>query len=237
MFLAVAALVAIGAAESAASAEQLADLPGRGRPALAGQRDEGAHDLGVEALAGVLLDRLEAGVGRPRVLVWTFRGERVEDVGDRDDSRRERDLLALLAVGIAPPIPALVMLARDRPRRLEEPRLAEHLLAIDAVLLDDAELLIREVMLALKDVVRRVDLADVVHDTRVPELLDEIGGWNKTRGGTLTANTVPLLVVPGGAGLGRRPAGAGADSLRGRPAELLVRDALLLERALELLPA
>ena len=35
MFLAVAALVAIGAAESAASAEQLADLPGRGRPALA----------------------------------------------------------------------------------------------------------------------------------------------------------------------------------------------------------
>jgi len=35
MALAVAALVAIGAAESAASAGQLADLPGRARPALA----------------------------------------------------------------------------------------------------------------------------------------------------------------------------------------------------------
>ena len=35
MTLAVGALVAIGAAESAASAGQLADLPGRGRPALA----------------------------------------------------------------------------------------------------------------------------------------------------------------------------------------------------------
>ena len=35
MALAVVALVAIGAAESAASASQLADLPGRGRPSLA----------------------------------------------------------------------------------------------------------------------------------------------------------------------------------------------------------
>src|SRR5207247_8889420 len=129
---------------------------------------------------------------RPRVLVWTFRGECVEDVGDRDDSRRERDLLALLAVGIAPPVPALVMLAGDRPRRLEEPRLAEHPLAVTAVLLDDAELLIRAVMLALKDVVRRVDLANVVHDTRVPELLDAIGGPPAPLGGRLVASADPL---------------------------------------------
>jgi len=40
---------------------------------------------------------------------------------------------------------------------------SEHHLTVDAVLLDDLELLGREVVLALEDVIRRVDLANVMH--------------------------------------------------------------------------
>src|SRR2546427_7189128 len=116
------------------------------------------------------------------------------------------------------------MLAGDRPRRLEEPRLAEHPLAVNAVLLDDAELLIREVMLALKDVVRRVDLADVVHDTRVPELLDEIGGQTEPPGGRLDVSAYPLQMLAGGAGPDRRRAEPGGDAPGARPAGVLPLD-------------
>src|SRR5207245_2027301 len=97
----------------------------------------------VELLPSAGLDGGEPCIDRPRLLVWTLRGERVEDIRDRDDARGERDVRAALPVRVALPVPALVMLARDRAGGLEETGLAEHGLAVDAVLLDHLELVAR----------------------------------------------------------------------------------------------
>src|SRR5207249_9551061 len=159
------------------------------------------------------------------------------DVGDGDDPRGKRDLLALLAVRVPLAVPALVVLARDPARGLEEARLAEHRLAIDAVLLDDVELGVGKVVLCLQDVVGSMDLADVVHDARVPELLHERAGKTEPLRDRFDVPPDAEEVLAGRPVLQSRREQQVADALEARAAELLVRDALLLERALELLSA
>src|ERR687887_498332 len=81
------------------------------------ERGDGARaELGAGG-AAKLLDRL---VRRPRRAIDARRQHRVERVGDVDDARAERDLLALDPVRVAGAVPALVVVADRRHRVLEE---------------------------------------------------------------------------------------------------------------------
>src|SRR6266542_6464448 len=78
------------------------------------ERHEGAIEL-VARLAPELGDRLRH---RCRSPVRTVVGHRVERIDEPHDSGAERDLLAAQAVGIAPTVPTLVMVADDRGEAL-----------------------------------------------------------------------------------------------------------------------
>src|SRR5258706_15810732 len=86
------------------------------------QPDERGDHTGIEVLAGIGLDRGEAALGGPGLFVRTLRGECVVHFGDGDDARRERNVLAPLPVRVPGPVPALVVLARDRASGGEELR-------------------------------------------------------------------------------------------------------------------
>src|SRR5690606_30237312 len=60
------------------------------------------------------------GVGVPRRLVRTLRGQRVVDIRDRDDPRLERDVRAPQAMRIPAAVPGLVMVQRDSRRTLKD---------------------------------------------------------------------------------------------------------------------
>src|SRR5437773_5827997 len=92
-------------------------------------------------------------------------------------------------------------------------------------------------MLALKDVVGRVDLAYVVHDARVTELLNERALKTEPLGDRLDIPADTLQVRTGRAVLDRRGEQQVAYALQARAPQLLARDPLLLQRALQLLPA
>src|SRR5690349_3247190 len=135
------------------------------------QAHEGGHHARVEVLSRLAFDGRKPALRIPGLLVRPFRDERVVHVRHGDDARGERDLLALLPVRIPGAVPALVMFARDSAPGREELRLPEHRLAIDAVLLHDVELINRELVRRAKDVVRRLDLSDVMEHARVAETL------------------------------------------------------------------
>ena len=81
------------------------------------------------------LDHLARRAIADRGAVGAVAGERVERVGEREHAGRERDLLAGQAVRVAAAVPALVVVADQRPRGLEERDLADDLLADQRVAL------------------------------------------------------------------------------------------------------
>src|SRR5882672_1388978 len=89
-------------------------------------------------------------------------------------------------------------------------------------------------MLALEDVVGRVDLADVVHDARVAELLDQLRRQSEPRGDRLDIAADAQEMRPGVLVLERRGQQQMADALKPGAPQLLVGDALLFEGTLEL---
>ena len=124
-------------------------------------------DAGAQ-LAGRVLDA-------PGLLVGALVHEDVEDVGDVDEPRLERDRLAREAVGIAAAVPALVVRAGDPLRDAEHLRLAvgEHARAEHRVRLDDLELLVGELAGLEQDRVRDRDLAEVVQRRGLADEPDE----------------------------------------------------------------
>ncbi len=112
----------------------------------------------------------DARAGRP---VTAIRGHRVEGVGDEDDARAERDLLAGEAERVAGAVPPLVVVqdpAIDRrdAQPLEQAR-AEH-----GVLAHHPQLVRIELARLLQDAVGDRDLAQVVQQARQAHLLDHL---------------------------------------------------------------
>src|SRR5690606_19003457 len=74
-----------------------------------GIAEEGVDASRVEMPAALRLQELDAFGERPGVLVGAFRDERVEHVGHGDDTRHQRDVLAVQSVRIAGAVELLVM--------------------------------------------------------------------------------------------------------------------------------
>ena len=118
----------------------------------------------VELAATLLPHHRERLLDRQRRAVDAVGRERVEDVCHGGDAPFERDRLAGEAVGIAVPVPALVVDERNRRGKLEHLRggAAEQPMADLGVALHRAPLLVGEAISLQQDLVRDRDLADVV---------------------------------------------------------------------------
>src|SRR5436190_9504870 len=123
---------------------------------------ERLYHLRVELAARALGDRPARVRQRGGGPVGPVCGDRVERVGDREDPRRERDLLALQAVRVALAVPALVVVLDDVGRRLEEGDPAEDLRADQRVPAHQPALRVAERLGLVEDPVGDRDLADVV---------------------------------------------------------------------------
>ena len=112
----------------------------RGRAALRGSLDalvELAGDVGIELRVGAALDLGDRDLVRERAAVGAVAGHRVVGVGDRDDARHERDVVALRAERIAAAVPALVVQVHARDERVQELDRVEDVAAVARVLLED----------------------------------------------------------------------------------------------------
>src|SRR5205814_2559371 len=88
---------------------------------------EGVDDARVELGRGLLADQGPGVRDRAGRAVWALGGERVERVGDGEHPSGQGDRLAGEAVGIALPIPALVMGTDYVARRAQELHVANDL--------------------------------------------------------------------------------------------------------------
>ncbi len=75
--------------------------------------EQRSDDAGIEMGPGLGGDLGQGPVKEPCLLVWACVGERVEDVGDRDDSAAERDRDSGQADTVAVAVPRLVVGAGD----------------------------------------------------------------------------------------------------------------------------
>src|SRR5512143_1745785 len=62
---------------------------------LPGNLPEGVDDGRIEVLTAVQLKDIHGLLEGERFLVWTLRGQGVEGIRDREDARRDRDILSL----------------------------------------------------------------------------------------------------------------------------------------------
>src|SRR5438552_1454069 len=90
-------------------------------------------------------------------------------VGDGEDPREERDVLAREAIEVPGPVPPLVMVADAAPHEVDARQVADDHVAERDVLLDDRVLIGGQRRRLAQDRVGDADLADVVHQARHPE--------------------------------------------------------------------
>ena len=114
-------------------------------------------------------------LGVPRALVELPRRHDLDRVRDGDDAGSERDLGCGEAVRIARAVPALVMVADDRPGRCEQVERLEQRVADLRMRLDDRALLLVERSRLEEDPVRDPDLPDVMEDRAEADRLDLVG--------------------------------------------------------------
>ena len=124
--------------------------------------EERLHDDRVEVRPGVLRDDGDGLLVRPGLAVGPGRGQGVVDVGDGQDARRERDVLALQAAGVAGAVPLLVVVLDDRQDGPGEVDGVQDVRAPLRVFLDLLELLVRQAARLEQDVFGNAQLADVV---------------------------------------------------------------------------
>ena len=107
--------------------------------------------------------------------VWSARDHRLVGVGDGDDPRPDRDLLAGEPVRVAAAVVPLVVVEHDRRRVAQRAGLLEDDLADLGVLGDDPPLRLVELARLGEDLVRDRELAQVVEQARRPDPVDLAG--------------------------------------------------------------
>ena len=116
-------------------------------------------------------------LARPRRPVDPRRDERVVDVADREDPRREVELVAVEPARVAAAVEPLVMVEHEPADRLvEAAELVQELAAALGVLLDDVVLVVVERARLLQDRLRDRELADVVQEPADREAAQARGG-------------------------------------------------------------
>ncbi len=125
---------------------------------------ERVEQHGVEVAPALFAHHLHRLLDREGLAVDAVAGERVEDVGDRDDPPLDRDRLALQPARVAAAVPLLLVAERDRGGHVEDRGggAAHEPVALLGVGLDDRALLGRERAGLEQDRVGDRDLADVV---------------------------------------------------------------------------
>ena len=147
----------------------------RRRRAALDAGEERGDDLGVELRAGAALDLRDRFLERERRAVEAVGRHRVEGVGDEDDARAERDLLAGEAVGVALAVPALVMVQHPVGDRVDAEAL-EHPVADLRVPLEHEPLRVGQGCRLAQDLLGDRELAEVVQAAREARQLDLVGG-------------------------------------------------------------
>ena len=151
-------------------AQTLPDLQRRIEQALEQQR--------IERAALAVYDHPQGGLVVIRGLVAAHACQRVVHIGNRNDLRRDRDLLAGQAVRIAAAVVALVMPARDLIRGLEqrllirERQVVQDIRADRRVRLHDLKLFLCQLAGLVDDLIRNTDLADIVQRGRTRDQLN-----------------------------------------------------------------
>src|SRR3990170_468010 len=87
----------------------------------------------VEGTAGLPAQQLERLLVAPRVAVHTTGEERIVNVADREDSRRDAELLAAGAVRVAGTVEPLVVVADEAAHPAREGELAEERVAPEQI--------------------------------------------------------------------------------------------------------
>jgi hypothetical protein len=136
--------------------------------------DEPAQQLLVERRVVLLAhDRLDA-VARQPLAVDAVAAQRVVDVGDADDLRAEIEAAVADVPGVAGQVLAQMMLEGDnRRQRRHLRRAAQDVRAVDDVPLHEVELFVGQLVRLVQHLLRRVDLADVVHQRGKAELAQQ----------------------------------------------------------------
>ena len=150
-------------------------------------------------MADVAAHHVQRLVVRHGLLVAALRRQRVVDVGDAENARGARNLLALEPVRIAGAVPPLVVRLDDRAHVPREVDVGEHLDARHRVLLDHHPLVRREAARLVQDLRRDHQLADVVQQRADAEpeqrFLVEAGFGGESAGEIGDALAVTLRVV------------------------------------------
>ena len=143
---------------------------------------EDVDEVGIELAPRVLSKLGERLVAAARVSIGALAGHGVESVDDRDDARRERDVVAGEAVGITGAVVALVMVSHGGGHRRREPERPQQPLAHRRMRLDRFEPLGLGQDLAGEHVARRADLADVVEEGGHANVVALLAGEAEPRG-------------------------------------------------------
>ncbi len=140
---------------------------------------DGAEDvdhLRIELGAGVVAQLMKGlGVGQCRA-VGPVVDHGVVRIGDRDDARADRDLVALQAVRVAASVEALVVVEHHRDGLAQARRLLQDDLADAGMLADRLPLLVAERGGLVEDLVGDGDLAEIVEERRDADALDLLAG-------------------------------------------------------------
>src|SRR5688572_4181474 len=140
----------------------------------ADQLDETLHQPLIELLAVVALQHGQDAVGRMRLLVHALRSHRVVHVGNPAQRRRQVELRTQGAGRVAGAVAPEVVLERHHgPERGDLRCVLQDLGAVHGVALEDVELLVGELARLVEHLVRRLHLADVVHQRGQAEFAQE----------------------------------------------------------------
>src|SRR6185437_10720652 len=154
----------LGAAETENAADTVLDSAAEVDPERLGNAQKDLNDPGIELVAAATCD-LQAGFWKAAALaVRAVGGDGIECVGDGEDARAERNLLAAQSAGIPGAVPGFLMGVDDLRGLAQEGDFADHLIAALAVGTHDLALLRREFAGLEEDTVGNGDLADIMEE-------------------------------------------------------------------------
>jgi hypothetical protein len=216
-----------------AGGEPVASLGGRGEHgsieldilrghAVGGDEvDEGLDARGVEEVAAPGDEVGQGLVGRPRRPVGTVRGQGVPDVGHRGDPGHQWGFLAGPVIGIAAPVPPLVVVADHVERGAQRRRATGDLPPHHGMGADPVPLLGRQALRLVQHSVGDADLADVVQPGALSEPTKRVGVQAESlpdaHGHSGHPTGVPVRVGV----LGLDGGGERVESFRGAPIDVL----------------